>query len=1651
MKRFKKVGIFVLALALLVQTINFPALLAADTSGLNDVELAINSVEENGTEIVNLEATTALDNVEIDGIILPSDGEETKVDGANAQFIATQNGTYEFKVAYYITEEEGADPEYKTQVFQHSVTSIVKEEPVKETEETPEKKKSAATLNEEDFELNNVGKEYDGKVLLPELTGTIEGDKVTYYTKDGTVFEGITNAGKENVYAVIERDGYAPLTVYAGKDDSGNDLLATVSITKKVLDLTPTTSKIVAFGTETLTFDRNDYTVTGFIEGEDESVLNFKPGTQVLTSSAYNYAFATDTVEVGRSYVVTLKTEGTDSYTSEITADNYIVRALTKGSLTVVAGENPNKDNFEITGKEVTYDGDTHFPEVTGITKEDTVTYYNEDGTVFTGITDAGSSNVYAIVTREGYAPVTLYTGKDSEGNNILAKVTVNPAELTLTMAADKTVKFGTETINFSKDDYTIEGFVNGEDKSVLSFKNEGNVLSSPEYDAAFKAGEVKVGDTYPIFIELDGTGPYTTAVTADNYLVKVVAANVEVVEGDNPNAADFTLEGKTATYDGKTHTATVTGVTEQDTVTYYVDGTETKFEGLTDAGRENVYAVVTREGYKPVTVYAGKDDEGKDLPAVVIVNPAELTLTMAADKTVKFGTETINFSKDDYTIEGFVNGEDKSVLSFKNEGNVLSSPEYDAAFKAGEVKVGDTYPIFIELDGTGPYTTAVTADNYLVKVVAANVEVVEGDNPNAADFKLEGKTATYDGKTYTATVTGITDQDTVTYYIDGTETEFEGLTNVGRENVYAVVTREGYEPVTVYAGKDDEGKDLPATVIVNPAELTLTMAADKTVKFGTETINFSKDDYTIEGFVNGEDKSVLSFKNEGNVLSSPEYDAAFKAGEVKVGDTYPIFIELDGTGPYTTAVTADNYLVKVVAANVEVVEGDNPNAADFTLEGKTATYDGKTHTATVTGVTEQDTVTYYVDGTETKFEGLTNVGRENVYAVVTREGYKPVTVYAGKDDEGKDLPATVIVNPAELTLTPTSTKTVKFGTETISFSEDDYVISGYVNNEDSSVLTYVDGGPILSSPNYDDAYKAGTVKVDDKYAILVKTTGTDRIVEEVVADNYIVKAVTGTLTVVEGDNPNAADFKIEGKTVTYDGNAHFATVTGVTEQDTVTYYVNGKVTKFEGITNVGSADVYAVVTREGYKPVTVYAGTDVEGNNTPATVKVTPIIIEYTLSDIITKVDTPVSDEKKAAIMLDGEALETAGVLAKDTNAVLGGLTVEIPNEDTQIQAIGSYEGAIQLKVDDSIINYIFIDPTTEKLPVSTLIVELKEGLIVDFADATGADRSKIYDGSPLVASRAMFDISLPNGEVFDESKMSISYYAIDDTEFATPLAEIPSITNVGTTTFNVKVEYEKYQSVIVENISLLVSPKTATIIVSDTSKVEGAVDPTFVATTAGTVGSDRLNYTLSRTAGESVGEYVITATLLNNPNYKVIVENGTLTINPAPVAPVIPTAPIAPTPVIPPIAVAVADAATPAVALVDGSTPGAAAITDTIDDGSVPQSQGGSGAWSLVDLLLAVATAIMSIMLLAGYFHKKKEEEDEDAEVKRKGLLRLFSLAPAIAAVALFIVTQDLTQPMIMIDQWTVLFAVIALVQVLTAVFSKKKVEKYEPTATI
>ena len=180
---------------------------------------------------------------------------------------------------------------------------------------------------------------------------------------------------------------------------------------------------------------------------------------------------------------------------------------------------------------------------------------------------------------------------------------------------------------------------------------------------------------------------------------------------------------------------------------------------------------------------------------------------------------------------------------------------------------------------------------------------------------------------------------------------------------------------------------------------------------------------------------------------------------------------------------------------------------------------------------------------------------------------------------------------------------------------------------------------------------------------------------------------------------------------------------------------------------------------------------------------------------------------------------------------------------------------------------------------------------------------------------------------------------------------------------------------------------------------------------------------------------------------NYVVTLVEGTLTVNTAPTTPTTPPT----TPTTPPTTpgtpgTTTDDGATtdePEVEEVeDEETPLSDGDVEDVEDNATPK--GNNGIWALINLIAAIVTVILGLILLLSKRHRNDEEEDEEErqariergeekeqEQKRGWICKVLGVIVAIVSVVFFILTEDMSLPMALTDKWTIWMIVIAIVE--------------------
>ena len=560
-----------------------------------------------------------------------------------------------------------------------------------------------------------------------------------------------------------------------------------------------------------------------------------------------------------------------------------------------------------------------------------------------------------------------------------------------------------------------------------------------------------------------------------------------------------------------------------------------------------------------------------------------------------------------------------------------------------------------------------------------------------------------------------------------------------------------------------------------------------------------------------------------------------------------------------------------------------------------TGTYDGEPHGITVTAPAGAS-VTYSTaaDGTYGDAITYTEAGAYTVYYKASQTGYADV--------KGS---STVTINQA-------SGLTVTLEGATFTYDGTEHVLTKLASTNaltGTSAVQYQfegDGGTWTSSLNNLKKVAAGT------YTVNVRATN----------PNYSNTATgSATLTI----NKAAITVKVEGSTLSIKFNGGEWKTSGYTMNSESPLFDRSKV-KFSGSTVVARTN--AGKTFMGLKP-TDFSYDDA---NITATFDVTDGYLEVLRAEVVVTItghgvtETYDGTEKtatgyeisasnkgfdKGSVSYDGTSSVTAknvGTVAMNldetkfssTDANFSKVTFEIAAdgyvtinkktaEITWSSAEFTYTGLAQVPTA-TVTNLVTGDECTVTvtgagtdagnytatatelsnanyvLPESGLTKAFTIGQATIVVETEGAKRA--YNGEALTASGSIKS-GLVNGET-------------------ATITLTGAQTDVGTSqnTFTMNWGTAKLANYKISSTlgTLEVIPAAVTVTADDKQKTYGGTDPTLTATVTGTVGEDKVEYTLSRATGENVGEYTITASgAATQGNYSVTFKTGKFTIAPA------------------------------------------------------------------------------------------------------------------------------------------------------------------------
>ena len=954
----------------------------------------------------------------------------------------------------------------------------------------------------------------------------------------------------------------------------------------------------------------------------------------------------------------------------------------------------------------------------------------------------------------------------------------------------------------------------------------------------------------------------------------------------------------------------------------------------------------------------------------------------------------------------------------------------------------------------------------------------VEGNEINFYYYKNVTVTADNKSKTYgsddpelTATVSGTLGSDTVTYTVSRAEGENVGtydITPSGDEiqGNYKVSYEEGVFTITAQSinpvGPDPEKPDPNYTgaTVDSPADHVYDGAAHKfvpVVKNGDGVVMTEGTDYEVNysttDFTNVTGTITVTITGKGNYTGTVTrtYEITPAPYTVTTESASKVFdgIALTAGGKVEGIVTGETYTLTMTGS--QTIQGSSSNTYELTWgTAKQSNYELKSETIGTLTVTKQS-----INPTEPDTEkpdpnylGVTvgDLG-DLVYNGLSQE-QEPVVKDKNKVDlvKGTDytLSWTSATNVGTVTVTVTGignyTGTV---TRTYEITPAPYTVTTY------SAIKVYDGHPLTAGGQVDGLVNGETCTVNTtasrtEYGTTENkpytlTWGTAN------KNNYEFKGETiGTLTVVrqsinptdppiptdpDGEKPIDPDRPYYGGVtvedpadVMYDGKSHKGLpVVKDAEGNTLELDKDYTLSYSDDTVNVGTVTV--TITGIGnYQGVFIHLEGNGDGLYTrPVTYQITPRHVTLTSEGGTKPYDgTPLT---KPGVAVGGD-----GFVAGEVSGLKATGTVTNVTETPVINTITYTTGA-----DFKATNYII-----EKAEGELSITKAEVGVVTvsglrDTYWWTGAEREVtgfIHDGEDRLITVTIKD---KDKAVARGTEVGRYYMGLKETDFT---AESPNYYKVV-----VKVE-DGYLDIVPINITVTVTVRGNRDTVTydgNPHTVEGYEVVSAIANTGRDMGMDGITLKFKGDAsvtGTEVGTYDMglsaddfTVTCDIYRVVRVVVEDGGLEITPAP-----------------------EEITEPTEEIPDETVP--LAPPEEIPDEPVPQA---GPAWALVNLILSILTVLASLLLLVGYFGKKEEEaEDEngnailDAEgnnvmndIKKRGGWRLASLVPAILSVIAFLLTENMRNPMILVDRWTLLMVIIAVVQVLVMLLSKKKTE--------
>ena len=1456
-------------------------------------------------------------------------------------------------------------------------------------------------------------KVYDGNPLTAggTVNNLVDGETVNL-----TMTGSQTNVGTSNNTYELNWTGTAKASNYT----HGKDSIGTLTVTAKPINPSDTNGIAVRKPLDSI-YDGKVHRNTPFVEDK-------KTSATLIENTDYTLTHTGDLVNVG---TVKVTVTGKGNYTGSFELSYQITKR--KVTLTSASDEKVYDGN-PLTNSKVTVTSKLGFAEKEGAT-------YSVTGT----ITDVGTkNNTFTYTLNEG----TLASNYEIETHEGTLEVTPVTDKVTVKISGN------TDTVTYDGNPHSVEGY------EVKEISNPLYNASSIKFTGVAKAEGTDVA-TYPMNLTSTQFSNSSANFTDVKFVVTDGSLTIapKSIVPDGPDTPDEKKTGITVTkpadskYDGEEHknkptvTDTKTGVTlveNKDYTLAYSDNvidagevTVTIIGANNYTGRFNVTYQITQRNViltsasdskvydkKPLTkneVIVGGDGFAKDEGATYNVTGSQTVVGSSNNEftyRLKSNTKASNYSIEVKFGELKVTAEDGEVVvtitghkdTFEYDGNEKSVKGYEVSITQGSTYTTDdftfngsdevketaagTYPMGLQAEdfsnNNANYSTVtfVVNDGSLIinpkSIVPSDTNGIEVSNPSDSE---------YDGKPHVNPIT-VRDAKTNADLVENTDftlTYSGDTTNVGTVTIIV-------KGIGNYTGK------FTKTYRITPRPYTVTTESDEKVYDGTPlTVGGS-----IDGIVEGDVVEVHTTGSQTDVGESKNtYELVWKGARK---ENYQFKDETIGT-------------LKVTEQSIDPgKDPDNPNPSYVGVKvdaPENQLYDGKDHQWIPEVLDKENqpltagkdyTVTYTDDSGEAK-DDFTNV-TGTIHVTISGKGNYTGSVTREYEITKRSVKLTSETDEKEFDGMPLTRPVVTI--------EGDGFVDGEVSDVKAiGTVTSVEESPVANKITYvtHEAFKY---------------------------DNYNIELNEGTLTItpksIIPDGPHTPDDKKTGitvenpKDVKYDGKDH-------AEKPIVK---DGKT----GITLEEGKD-YEVVYPTDIKNVgTVTATVNGKGNYDGS------FEIKYNIlkRDVVL---TSATDSKK----YDGTALTNGNVeITGDGFAEGEGATFNVTGTITNT---GSTENTFTYELNEGTLASNYNIETN----AGTLTITPKS-IIPDGPHTPDDKKTGITVENPK-------DVKYDGKEhaqkpIVKDEKTGVTLEEGTDYEIVYPT----DIKNAGTVTATVK-GIGDYNGSFEIKYNILKRDVTFTS-ATDSKQYDGNAftNGSVEITGDGFVEGEGVTFNVTGSitdAGSTKNTFTyVMHTGTNAGNYNVTVVEGTLTVTAASVVPRQPETPQNPParpsrPNVPARIVTHPATTTPAPeATVEPAkvepTPAPTAKPEKIKEEATPQASP-KGHWALINLIAAMLSVVLAVAALLAKHAKEDDEEEKDDQVvesenqddetsasKRHRTWKIVAVIDAIAAVVVFILTENLAHDMVLVDKWTVLMVLFGLISIVSTYFARKWHEEDE-----